>query len=207
MTPIQIVETLAVISFSIYGVLLASRSGMDVTGMFAVAFAAAFGGGTVRDLCLDRHPMFWIQNAHYPVIVFAIAMLALFLPKLLTRLEGSLLIPDAVGLGLFTIAGADLALKSDTTLFLATLFGVVTGCLGGVMADIACNRIPTTFRPGAPLNITCSFVGGWCFVGGLEAGLPRPWAMVLGAVVVTVFRIVSVKRGWSFPTVGEDAAS
>ena len=67
------VEFLAVVVSSIFGVLLAARKGMDITGVFAVALAVAFGGGTLRDLFLDRHPLFWIAKPHYPVVVFGIA--------------------------------------------------------------------------------------------------------------------------------------
>ncbi len=66
-----IIEVVAVISGAIFGVLLARRKGMDFVGVFSVAFMTAFGGGTLRDVLLDRHPSFWIQYSWYPVVVFA----------------------------------------------------------------------------------------------------------------------------------------
>ena len=72
MSYLVFIEFMAVIVGAIYGVLLAARKGMDIRGVFAVAFAVAFGGGTLRDLFLSRDPLFWIGNPHYPVIVFAI---------------------------------------------------------------------------------------------------------------------------------------
>ena len=74
MSYLVFIEFMAVIVGAIYGVLLAARKGMDIMGVFAVAFAVAFGGGTLRDLFLSRDPLFWIGNPHYPVIVFAIAL-------------------------------------------------------------------------------------------------------------------------------------
>jgi uncharacterized membrane protein YeiH len=197
MTPIQLIELMAVVTAAIYGILLAVRSGLDLTGMFAVSFAAAFGGGTLRDLCLNRSPLFWLEASHYPVIVFFISLGAVAVPKLVLRMEKYLLYPDALGMGLFAVAGAAIALDSGTTFFLAALFGVMTGTFGGVVAEIVCNRIPATFRPGTPLNITCCFVGAWVFLGALSWGMPRTGAMALGVAVVTVMRIFSVKKNWT----------
>lgn len=197
MTAIQVIELMAVVTAAIYGILLAARSGLDLTGMFAVAFVAAFGGGTLRDLCLDRVPLFWVGSSHYPVIVFFLCLVAVVLPKLVLWMERYLIYPDALGMGLFTIAGAAIAFDAGTTLFLAALFGVMTGTFGGVVGEVICNRIPATFQPGTPLNITCCFVGAWCFLLALHFGVERAWAMALGVVVVTVIRIVAVRRNWT----------
>ncbi|MDP0489828.1 MAG: trimeric intracellular cation channel family protein [Verrucomicrobiota bacterium JB023] len=202
MTPLQVIELIAVVSAAFYGVLLAVRTEMDVTGMFAVAFVAAFGGGTLRDVFLNREPLFWIAYPHYPLIVFGIALLASFLPRVITALERYLTIPDALGMGAFTITGASLALRADTTWFLASLFGVLTGCFGGVIAEIVCNRVPETFRPGRPMNLTCCFAGGWVFIIAQHLEMPRPGPMILGAAVVTIFRLLAVRFKWSYPRVG-----
>lgn len=197
MAPIEIIELMAVVTASIYGILLAARSGLDMTGLFAVAFAAAFGGGTLRDLCLDRQPLFWVGNSHYPVIVFFLSLFSIVVPKLVLRMERYLVVPDALGMGLFVIAGAAIAHDAETTLFLAALFGVMTGAFGGVVADIMCARVPTTFKPGTPLNLTCCFVGAWAFLLSYHWNLPRPWAMTLGVTVVTVMRILAVRFHWT----------
>ena len=197
MTAIEVIELMAVMTATIYGILLAVRSGLDLTGMFAVAFAAAFGGGTLRDLCLDRSPLFWMSASHYPVIVFFLCLGAIVVPKLVLKMEKYLLYPDALGMGLFAVVGSAIAFSSGTTLFLAALFGVMTGTFGGVVAEIICNRIPATFRPGTPLNITCCFAGSWVFLFSLHLGVPKSWAMALGVTVVTVTRILAVNYHWT----------
>lgn len=197
MNPIEIIELLAVVSASLYGVLLAVRSGMDFTGIFAIAFAASFGGGTLRDIFLDRHPLFWVEASHYPVIVLGMTLLAVAFPKVALALEKYLLLPDALGMGLFSVAGAAIAMDAHTTFFLAALFGVMTGSFGGVVASIMCNRIPSTFQPGTPLNITCCFTGAWVFLLANYWGMDRPWAMALGVAVVTLMRLFSVRYHWT----------
>ena len=197
MNPIDIIELMAVVTATIYGILLAVRSELDLTGVLAVAFTAAFGGGTLRDLCLDRTPLFWVSASHYPVIVFFLCLGATVVPKLVIKMEKYLIYPDALGMGLFAVAGSAIALDSEVTLFLAALFGVITGTFGGAVAEIVCNRIPETFKPGTPLNITCCFAGSWVFLLSTYWGVPKPWAMALGVTIVTVMRVLSVKKHWT----------
>ncbi|QDV66557.1 hypothetical protein Poly24_02440 [Rosistilla carotiformis] len=128
---LQPIEFAAVVASAVYGVLLARRHDMDFVGVFSLAFIVAFGGGTLRDLFLDRHPLFWIQEDHYPVVVFAIALAAYGVRRIPDRTESILSIPDALGLGLFSIAGASAAIEAGTSYFIASLLGAVTGTFLG----------------------------------------------------------------------------
>lgn len=188
-----VIEVVAVISGAIFGVLLARRKQMDFVGVFSVAFMTAFGGGTLRDLLLDRHPLFWIQYAWYPVIVFAVAAIASVIPKIPAGIERFLYLPDALGLGLFTILGTEIALDQGTTRFVAVLFGVMTGTFGGVIGDIACNEVPTLFRPSTPLYATCAFVGGWVLVIGKWLGLPSTVCFATAATIIVVSRMIALR--------------
>ena len=120
-----IIEFLAVISGGMFGVLLARRKQMDLVGVVSVAFLTAFSGGTLRDVLLDQHPLFWIENAHYPVIVFVVAVIASLLPRLPSRLNKWLNVPDAFGMAFFSAVGTSIAIQNQTSAFVAVLFGVV----------------------------------------------------------------------------------
>jgi len=194
------IEFLAVISAAIYGVLLAARKGMDITGVFAVAFAISFGGGTLRDLFLDRHPLFWIANPHYVVTVFVISMAAGLILRFVKRIQPLLLYPDALGMGLFTMSGTALALENGTDWFLAVILGTITGTFGGVIGETICNEVPSLFRPG-PLAATCAFTGAWCYPVSLHFGLSIPVAMIIGTSVIFIFRVLAVLFSWQFPAV------
>ena len=192
------IEFMAVIVSAIYGILLAARTNLDFVGSFAVAFAASFGGGTLRDLFLDRHPLFWIGNPHYPVTVFAICLVLPFFIKHLPRIKPLLIYPDALGMALFTAAGTAIAMEMQGSWFIAALLGTITGTFGGVLADIICNEIPTLFRP-SPLCATCAFTGSWVYILGHQTGLD-PAAVIVGSILTTVvFRLLSVKFDWKFP--------
>ena len=72
-------------------------------------------------------------------------------------------VPDALGLGLFSVSGVHFALLQETPYFVASLFGVMTGIFGGVLRDVVCNEIPAVFSPATSLYATCSFAGSWVY--------------------------------------------
>ncbi len=188
----HIIEYLAVIAGGVYGILLGRKHGMDFVGLYALAFVMAFGGGTLRDLFLDRHPLFWIRHEEYAIILFVLAFVAsLFrtLPNIIVKL---LHLPDALGLGLFSILGTSLALEAGTTWFIAALLGVVTGSFGGVMGQVICNEVPSLFTTKSPLYATCAFVGSWTYLLLLPICPTDTIPVVSGASVVVIMRLAAV---------------
>ena len=201
----QAIELSAVVASAIYGVLLARRHNMDFVGVFCLAFAVAFGGGTLRDLFLDRHPLFWIREQHYPVIVFCIALATSVMPRFPAQTERYLSLPDALGLGLFSVAGTNAALESGTSFFIASLLGAVTGTFGGVIGDVICNRVPSLFGP-APLFATCSFVGSWIFILLSLSAATEDIAAIAAISVIVSFRLTSIRYHWYLPKLGVDSS-
>lgn len=192
-------EHLAVIAAACFGVLLARSKQMDLVGVCCVTFMVAFGGGTLRDVLLDRRPLFWIANEHYAWIVFGLAIVGSLLPRLPARLERWLHLPDALGLGLFSVVGADFALKAGCSPFIAVLFGVMTGTFGGVIGEIASNEVPSLFRPSTPLYATCSFVGCWVYLLSIEAGVGSAAAQATAVVTIVVLRMAALRWRWRLP--------
>lgn len=195
---LQFIEMIAVIAGAVYGVLLARRHQMDFVGVFTIAFICAFGGGTLRDLFLDRHPLFWIREEHYPVIVFFIALptsLVRYVPRWFERLVD---VADALGLGLFSVVGATLALEAGTSFFIASLLGVVTGTFGGVIGDIVCNKVPSLFRT-APLYATCSFAGCWLLFVLQWCQVPTEPAVSTAIAFIVLLRLLAIRFRWRLP--------
>lgn len=201
---VVMLEFLAVVVSAIYGVLLAARKGMDPVGVFTVASAVAFGGGTLRDLFLDRHPLFWISHPHYPLVVFFLALGGGIIVRHVRHLRPYLLLPDALGMALFTVVGTSLAIEAGTTWFIAAILGTITGTFGGVLGDIICNEIPTLFKP-APLCATCAFAGSWVWLFSTEMGVSEPIASILGATLVVLLRLAAVRWNLHFPAVRKPA--
>ncbi len=202
----QAIEFIAVVTAATYGILEARAARMDALGVITVAFAVAFGGGTLRDVFLDRQPLFWIANAHYPVIVFFMALAACLVPKMPLAYKKYLAIPDALGLGLFSVVGTQGALEAGTTWFIATLFGVITGTFGGVISDVLCNRVPSLFR-SAPLYATCSFAGCWVFLGVGALGFAESITAATGIAFIVAMRFAALRWNVALPELhdGSDA--
>lgn len=189
---LQLIEFGAVVSSGIFGILLARKHRLDFIGVFTVAFITAFAGGTLRDLFLDRHPLFWIANDHYAVIVFLLALTSTLIPSRTTPIEGWLQLPDALGLGLFAIVGANHSLEAGTSLFIASLLGVVTGTAGGAISDVICNEVPRLFK-ATPLYATCAFAGCWSCFGIQHAFGRSDHALFVGIAVVVVSRLAALR--------------
>tara|TARA_R110002072_G_scaffold217365_1_gene374953 strand:+ start:18129 stop:18743 length:615 start_codon:yes stop_codon:yes gene_type:complete len=192
---LQALELLAVIAGALFGVLLARSKQLDVVGACSITFVMAFGGGTLRDVLLDREPLFWIKNEHYAWIAFGIAIIGSLLPRLPRRLESWLHVPDAIGMALFSIAGAGVAIRTEAysvSPFIASLFGVMTGTFGGVLGDIACNDVPRLFKPTTPLYASCAFSGCWVYLLLRDTFVGIDIALWAGAIVVVVLRLAAL---------------
>ena len=147
----------------------------------------------MRDVLLDRHPLFWISNPHYPVIVFLVAIVASAIPRIPAWVERLLHVPDAFGLALFSVVGTDYALQAGVAPFVAVLFGVITGTFGGVIGDIVCNEVPSLFRPATPLYATCAFIGGWVQIAGRWQALPPELVVWSSTLVIVLIRLLALR--------------
>jgi uncharacterized membrane protein YeiH len=196
-----IIEVLAILVSAYAGMIEAKRQDFDFVGISTAAMVTAFGGGTLRDLLLDRTPLFWIENYQYPIIVFILSFFALILFKYNRELfrQRVMLIIDALGLGLFSAVGVGIALQMGTPIFPASLIGVITATAGGVLRDILCNKIPEVFLKTTQLYVTCSFIGCWFYILFDQLGLGDIFGLI-GCIIVTFLsRILAVKLNLSLP--------
>ena len=144
-------------------------------GVCIVAGVAAFGGGTLRDILLDRRPFFWAEHAEWLWVLLALCVAAMIFMRAshFAPTERAMQWPDAAGLGLFTASGTQIALHGDAPAIVAVLMGVITAVFGGVLRDIVCNEIPSAFHDHRPYAI-CAFIGGWVLVGANALGMGDP---------------------------------
>lgn len=194
------VEALATLAFALSGLLEAARKKLDVVGSCVVAGLAAFGGGTLRDVLLDRRPFFWVEHAGWLWLLLGSCIAATFLlhARHLEPTERAMQWPDALGLGLFSATGTQLALAQQLPTIVAVLMGVVTAVCGGVLRDIVVNEIPRALKDRQPYAV-CAFIGGWVVVALQALGLPSDWSLLGGAVVGSALRALALRSGYRLP--------
>jgi len=197
-TLLFVVEVVAVLACAFSGFAEAQRKDMDLVGVYVVAFITAFGGGTLRDVLLDRRPFFWVDHQQYPILILALTLIAAPLMRIAQRIIPNLafVVADAIGLGFFSIAGVALALDAGMSPFVASVMGVVTGVFGGVLRDVLLNEVPMVLRDGRPYAIA-AFLGCWLYILLVKTGAGSGLALWSAAGATTAFRLVAWRYNWS----------
>ncbi|HEY8259480.1 MAG TPA: trimeric intracellular cation channel family protein [Gemmatimonadales bacterium] len=187
----HLLELLGVAVFAISGALAAGRKSLDWLGVAVIAMVTAIGGGTVRDVLLERHPIFWIANPAYLIVCLAATALTLLYVHLRIPAFRALFIADALGLAFFTVGGVQIAEQSGLSGLLALLMGVITGVVGGVARDVLLAEIPLILRQGQ-LYATSAIVGAALYLVLEHAGISRDAAALSGMATVALVRFAAI---------------
>ncbi|HEX7682207.1 MAG TPA: trimeric intracellular cation channel family protein [Trinickia sp.] len=191
---LAIVEGLAILAYAFSGFIEARKRRLDAVGTFLVALATAFGGGTVRDVLLERRPFYWVEHQTYVIVIFVLSLFAPFVLRMASRVfnERALLIADAIGLGLFSISGTSLALDANMPPFIAVMMGVVTGVFGGVIRDVVCNEVPLLLRDSRPYA-TCAFAGCWLYLLLDRLQVDSVYSVIAATSFILIARLLTFK--------------
>jgi uncharacterized membrane protein YeiH len=171
------------------GVLEAGKKRFDLFGMVVIALVAALGGGSLRDLLLDR-TVFWIRDQTFLVVAIGAGLATFFLARRVSLPARVFLLPDAAGLALFTVAGTNVALALDAPWLVASFMGVITGVMGGVFRDILCNEEPVVFQ--GTLYATAAWGGALLLIGVRHLGVGAAAAALLTGAAIFVLRLGAI---------------
>jgi len=193
-------EVIGTLAFALSGLIEAARKKLDLVGMAMVSGLAAFGGGTLRDVLLDRRPFFWFENEIWVWIIIAICLGSIFFlrSRHLEPTERAMQWPDAIGLGAFTAGGTQLALSAGVPAVISVIMGVLTANFGGVLRDVVVNEIPKAFSDHIPYAVI-AFAGGWVVVGLNLLNVEAFVAVAVGAIFTIVVRVLALLLGWRLP--------
>lgn len=196
---IYVMDMIGVIACAVAGTLLAKQKNMDIAGCWLVAAVNAIGGGTLRDVMLDRHPLFWMTDLSYLAVIFVVSMLVQVFFYRAHHVQGLLKLFDAIGLAAFTLIGLKVGLASGQSFIIAAMMGVITAIMGGLVRDIICNEIPLVLR--REVYITAALAGCAAFYGFSQLSL-LPWAVdLLTLAVAFSVRMLAVWRDWHLPDI------
>jgi uncharacterized membrane protein YeiH len=192
------IEFVAVLAAAFSGFAEARNKKMDSVGVFTVAFITAFGGGTLRDVLLDRRPFFWVEHQVYVLLILVLTLIATPLLRLAQRVVPTTLfvIADAIGLGFFSIAGVSVASELGSPPVIAAMMGVVTGVFGGVLRDVILNEVPMVLRDGRPYALA-ALAGCVFFLIVVDAGFPASMATWVAAALIVAVRLIAWRWDWT----------
>jgi uncharacterized membrane protein YeiH len=194
-------EMLGTAAFAVSGALAASRKRMDIFGFCVLALMPAVGGGTIRDIIIDRVPVFWVSDNRYVAVALIAALVVFFFPH---RRPGSrrqvLIWADALGLALFAALGTEICLQHNTGPLVAVMLGVTTAVTGGMIRDVICNEIPLILS--REIYATAAFAASLAYVLADKLALGGNLALTIGVITGFAIRSLAIVYNWSLPSFG-----
>jgi uncharacterized membrane protein YeiH len=188
----------SVLVFALTGALVASRAQLDIVGFFFIACLTAVGGGTLRDVLLNREFVFWVAEPTYIAIACTAALVVFFTAHLLESRYRALIWLDSLALAVAVPAGVGVAMGLGQPAAIVLIMGMVTGCLGGLMRDVVCNEVPLVLKQGE-LYASAAFAGAGAALIAQQIGAETLIALIACGLVTWVLRAGSLAFGWRLP--------
>lgn len=193
-----IFELLGTGFFAVSGALAANeKSRPDWFGVTFIGFITAIGGGSLRDILLDSHPLVWIGDVNFLYAIFAGIGLAALFYKWLLKLRKTFFLFDSLGLALFTIIGTEKALELDIEPVIAALMGMFTAVMGGVIRDLLTNETPVIFHK--EIYATACLAGAALYLVLDALNLDRNINFCVSGLLILILRIIVVRFNLSLP--------
>jgi len=198
MALIVTLDYLAVFIFALTGALAASRAQLDLLGFFFIASLTAVGGGTVRDVLLNRDTVFWIADPWFIAVACTAAVMVFFSAHLIESRRRMLDWLDAGALAVAVPAGTGVALSMGQSPAVVLMMGMATGAFGGLMRDVVCNEVPMVLRQGE-LYLSAAFAGALVALGVVQLTGNMQAALLGCALATFLLRAGSMRFGWRLP--------
>lgn len=196
---LYMLDMVGIIACAIAGTLLAQHKGFDIAGCILVALVNAIGGGTLRDMALDRHPLFWMTDLNYVIVITVTSLILQIFFHLYHKIDNALKLFDAIGLAAFSVIGFKIALTQDMAPLIAIMMGVWTAIIGGLLRDIICNEIPLVLQ--REIYITASIAGSVTYLLLHRLGIDSGINEFIMLFVIFAIRMLALKFDWHLPSI------
>lgn len=194
---LQVIDILGTFAFAVSGAFLAMQKRLDPFGVLVLSFVTAIGGGTLRDMMIGNLPVSWLRNETSMVVILIGAVATMLFGRYLRQLTTTLFLFDALGLGLFTITGIELALEKDLSRGACIGLGTITACFGGVIRDVLLNDVPMLFRK--EIYALACITGGIIFLLFRETAINNDVSIILCILIIFAIRVIAVRYKISLP--------
>ena len=196
---LYLLDMVGVIACAIAGTLLAQHKGFDIAGCILVSMVNAIGGGTLRDMALDRHPLFWMTDLNYVIVITLTSLILQIFFHLYHKIDKALKLFDAIGLAAFSVIGFKVALAQDVSPVIAVMMGVWTAIIGGLLRDIICNEIPLLLQ--REIYITASIAGSLSYLALDYWGVDAITNEFMMLFIIFAVRMLALKFDWHLPSI------
>jgi uncharacterized membrane protein YeiH len=186
--------------FAATGALKARTHQMDIFGGTVIAFATAYGGGTIRDLLIGVRPVNWVNDYLALTLVASAVVIVSFFNTNKARFRKTIFFTDAIGLGMFTAAGIEKSILYNVNDGYAVIMGVITSTFGGLVADILCGEVPDLLKR-SELYATASAIGGVIYILLKKYGMDHNASLFICVCIVVGIRIFSKRTRLRLPEI------
>jgi uncharacterized membrane protein YeiH len=200
MTLLNIITYTGTFVFALTGALKARKFKMDIFGGLVVAFATAYGGGTIRDLLIGVRPVNWVNDYFALGLVFAGTIITFLVKEGVNKFSKTIFFSDALGIGLFTASGIEVALSNGVNDAYSLIMGVMSATFGGLIADIFCNDVPNLFKKGELYATACA-IGGGIYLLLKNTSIHKDVNLVICVLLVLFIRIYSKRNRLQLPNI------
>lgn len=191
------IDILGTFSFAVSGAFFAMEKKLDPFGVLILSFVTAIGGGTLRDIMIGELPVGWLRNETATVVIFFSAIGTMFFGQWLKKINTTLFLFDALGLGLFTIIGIEKAIQLHFSIGVCIALGTITASFGGVIRDVLLNSVPLVFRK--EIYAMASIIGGLFYFLLTKSSLDNDAAKIICILLIFTIRILAVRYKWTLP--------
>lgn len=199
MNLLTIITHTGIFIFAITGAFKARAYRMDVFGAAVLAFVTAYGGGTMRDLLINARP-YWLSDNIAMILVLISTIITFLFKRDFRQFRKIVFFTDAVGIGLFTVAGIEKSLQAGINNVNAVLLGMITATFGGLLGDLLCNTLPTLMKRGELYATACA-IGGIIYIGLKQTSLNDNTNLIICVLIIVGIRIYSKRKRLMLPEI------
>ena len=196
---IYVLDMVGVFACTVAATVLAKRLALDIFGALLVSFVGSIGGGTLRDVLLNRHPVFWLEDLNYFYLIVATSLMVQVFYYGFEKLDKVIHWFDALGLAAFTVIGIEAALSKGMQMPIVVMMGVMTAVAGGIMRDVLCRQLPLLLHK--EIYITASLIGSVFYLVLLHFEVSLWLRDVTTLLLIFAIRMFAVYRQWNLPNI------